>query len=92
MINVTCSVVLQTHTKTKAGLKGKAISAKLSARSDVSSGRGSLGSGNVQMGLAPPMSSVIVERHQPVTKVFKFFVGNLPFLQSVFFILDQTDE
>ena len=61
-------LVLQvSSSRTKAGQKGKVISAKLSARSD-GSGKGTLGS-NVPMGLAPPMSSVIVERHQPITKV-----------------------
>ena len=45
--------------------KGKVLSAKISAKVD--SGRSAPGLGGPVV--APPMSSVIVERHQPVTKV-----------------------
>ncbi len=52
------------------GAKGKVLKAKVTARTD--SGLGKSGSGIVGGGsttLAPPMSTVMVERHQPVTKV-----------------------
>ena len=54
--------------KPRAVNKSKTLSAKLTARE----ARGSSlpqGGSNMPMGLAPPMSSVMVERHQPITKV-----------------------
>ena len=47
--------------------KGKVISAKISARVDTGRTGKGLGTGSSQS-LAPPMASVIVVRHQPVTK------------------------
>ena len=44
--------------------RAKVINAKVTARSGVSK-QGGGGTG----GLAPPMSSVVVQRHQPITKV-----------------------
>uniref|UniRef100_A0A673BYZ1 Centrosomal protein POC5 n=1 Tax=Sphaeramia orbicularis TaxID=375764 RepID=A0A673BYZ1_9TELE len=44
----------------------KTVTARITARSDI----GKASRGNLQvMGVAPPMSSVIVERHHPVTQV-----------------------
>ena len=60
--------LLKLTSKAKPGSKGKVITAKVTGRSDAT--RSSLGSG--QGTLAPPMSSVLVERHQPVVKVGKF--------------------
>ena len=53
------------QTSKQAPSKGKVLSAKISAKVDT--GRSGVGLGGQV--LAPPMSSVIVERHQPVTKV-----------------------
>lgn len=45
----------------------KSITARITARTDI----GKTARGNPQvMGVAPPMSSVIVERHHPVTQVW----------------------
>ena len=67
------------QTSKQAPSKGKVLSAKISARVD--SGR-SGGPGLGGPSLAPPMSSVIVERHQPVTKVLfiidPIFIVTLP--------------
>ena len=55
---------------TKAtGRTGKTISAKVTARVDTGRGSRSSAAGVQPVTLAPPMSSVVVERHQPVTKV-----------------------
>ena len=52
--------------KVSSSRPDKHISAKISARSDSARSRNS---NTGLVGLAPPMSSVIVERHQPVVKV-----------------------
>lgn len=45
----------------------KSVTARITARADI----GKTARGNIQvMGVAPPMSSVIVERHHPVTQVW----------------------
>ncbi|CAH1789356.1 unnamed protein product [Owenia fusiformis] len=48
--------------------KPKPFTATLSARGDVTRSSQHIGGANVPMGLAPPMSSILVERHQPVVK------------------------
>lgn len=46
----------------------KTVTARITARSDI----GKTARSNLQvMGVAPPMSSVIVERHHPVTQVWE---------------------
>ena len=45
----------------------KVLKTKITARTD--SGRGSGALSSASGTLAPPMSTVMVERHQPVTKV-----------------------
>lgn len=44
----------------------KTVTARITARTDI----GKIARSNLQvMGVAPPMSSVVVERHHPVTQV-----------------------
>jgi centrosomal protein POC5 len=50
--------------RTASGVRGKTISAKVTARTDTGRSLPPQGSNT----LVPPMSSVMVERHQPVTK------------------------
>ena len=45
------------------------LKAKITAKTDGNVRSTGHGLGGVNPGLAPPMSSVVVERHQPVTKV-----------------------
>ncbi|KPP69240.1 hypothetical protein Z043_112016, partial [Scleropages formosus] len=48
----------------------KTITARITGRSDLGAKTGRVSGGNLQvMSVVPPMSSVIVERHHPVTKV-----------------------
>ncbi|XP_013387505.1 centrosomal protein POC5-like [Lingula anatina] len=51
-----------------SSLKGKTVTATVSARPDVLRRGDRIGGEIPTMGLAPPMSSVLVERHQPVVK------------------------
>lgn len=45
----------------------KTVTARITARTDI----GKIARSNLQvMGVAPPMSSVVVERHHPVTQVW----------------------
>ncbi|XP_067653778.1 centrosomal protein POC5-like isoform X1 [Haliotis asinina] len=60
------SVSSRPTSATSSSHRGKVITAKVSAKVD--SGKSSRGPVAASSTLAPPMASVIVERHQPVTK------------------------
>ena len=53
--------------------KPKTISAKITGRQERTGVTQSLGVSTGPVGLAPPMSSVMVERHQPVNKVGQMY-------------------
>ncbi|KAM3939586.1 centrosomal protein POC5 [Leptodactylus fuscus] len=47
---------------------GKTITARVTARSDLAQKISKTGGGITSMGVSPPMSSVVVERHHPITQ------------------------
>ncbi|XP_064645431.1 centrosomal protein POC5-like isoform X2 [Lineus longissimus] len=63
----TSSTLSSKQTKTTTSTRPKVLSAKITAKSDPK-GHVAPHCGSSSMGLAPPMSSVLVERHQPINK------------------------